>query len=83
MVRGKGISIAANSNNVGGGDGVRINRSAKAGDEIMSIPRNVIVSSQDAQASLTKEEVDIVMTTLMPGGLDAYAGEFFLMLRLL
>ena len=63
--------------------GVRTNRSAKAGDEIMSIPRNVILSSQDAQASLTKEEVDIVMTTLKPGGLDAYAGEFFLMLRLL
>ena len=49
----------------------------------MSISRNVILSSQDAQASLTKEEVDIVMTTLRPGGLDAYAGEFFLMLRLL
>ena len=83
IVRGKGISIAANSNNVGGGVGVRINRSAKAGDEIMSIPRDVIVSSQDARSSLTKEEMDIVMTTLKPGGLDAYAGEFFLMLRLL
>mmetsp|Transcript_18259 Transcript_18259/g.52227 ORF Transcript_18259/g.52227 Transcript_18259/m.52227 type:complete len:507 (+) Transcript_18259:52-1572(+) len=83
IVRGKGISVAANSKNVGGGVGIRINRPGKAGDEVMSIPRNVVVSSQDALSSLTTEEVDIVTNTLKSDGLDTYASEFFLMLRLL
>ena len=83
IVRGKGVSVGANPDNVGGGVGVRIQRSGKAGDEVMSIPRDVVVSSEDARSSLTAEEVDIVVNTLQSDGLETYAPEFFLMIRLL
>ena len=49
----------------------------------MSVPRDVVVSSQDGRSSLTAEEADIVVSALQSDGLETYAPEFFLMLRLL
>jgi len=81
--RGKGVTVSPSSKNVGGGVGVRINRKTKAGSEVMRIPYNMILSSRELQLDLSEEASDVVLNSLKEDGLDTYASEFFLMLRVL
>ena len=81
--RGKGVTISLSSKNVGGGVGVRVNRNAKAGSEVMSIPYNKILSSRELQLDLSEEALDVTRNSLREDGLNTYAPEFFLMLRVL
>lgn len=81
--RGKGVTVSPSPKNVGGGVGVRINRNAKAGSEVMRIPYNKILSSRELQLDLSEEASHVVLNSLKEDGLDTYASEFFLMLRVL